>query len=468
MIQTDMRTTGTRIGPGEARLDESCSPGVEAVAGAFERFAAGATVGEPAWLNPIRKSGLARFADLGYPTTGHEDWRYTNVAAVPRLPFIPSLAVGGEGFTGNLAELAPLGALDGDLVVLVDGVFSASLSRLTPGGALVQPLSAALKAGGEVAGWLRESFGNTAEATDAFGALNDAFFTDGLVLRIPEGRTDSPVVNLVHVATGGTQGASHHVRNLIVAGARSRVTVFESYVGVSGRAYVTNAVTDVVVGEESVVEFGRYQDEAMEAFHLGTLRATLGRGGRLVAHSIALGGKLSRQSIRTKLDGEGVEAVLNGLYVAHCDQLMDHHMVVDHAKPHCASHEYFNGVLGGRSRGVFHGRILVRKDAQKTDAKQTNKNLLLSDDAEVDTKPQLEIYADDVKCTHGATIGQMNPESIFYLRARGIGEATARRMLVHAFAGEIIDRIECAPVRELLDRNAWDRLEVHDLLASAP
>jgi Fe-S cluster assembly protein SufD len=175
-----------------------------------------------------------------------------------------------------------------------------------------------------------------------------------------------------------------------------------------------------------------------------------------------LGARLSRYNINTTLDGEGVECVLNGLYLANAEQLVDHHMVVDHARPHCASHEYYNGILAGRARGVFHGRILVRKHAQKTDAKQTNKNLLLSDEATVDTKPQLEIYADDVKCTHGATVGQLNQESIFYLRSRGIGLETARRMLIHAFAGEIIDRIRHAPLREELDRLVWNRLEQHE------
>ena len=173
--------------------------------------------------------------------------------------------------------------------------------------------------------------------------------------------------------------------------------------------------------------------------------------------------RLSRQNINAVLNGEGLEAILNGLYLTGGDRLADHHMIVDHAKPRCASHEYFNGVLAGKSRGVFHGRILVRPDAQKTDAKQTNKNVLLSDDATVNTKPQLEIYADDVKCTHGATVGQMNPESVFYLRCRGIPLEIARRMLIHSFAGEIIDRVRCSAAREELDRLVWDRLEEHEV-----
>ena len=218
-------------------------------------------------------------------------------------------------------------------------------------------------------------------------------------------------------------------------------------------------MTELVLGKNAVVEHCKFQDESTNAFHLAALQAQLGRGCNLISHSIATGARLSRNNIRTALAGEGVECILNGLYLTHGDQLADHHMIVEHAQPHCNSHEYYNGILDGRSKGVFHGRILVRQAAQKTDAKQTNKNLLLSEEATVDTKPQLEIYADDVKCTHGATVGQLNEDSIFYLRARGIGVETARNMLIHAFAGEIIERVRHAEARQELDQLVWDRLE---------
>jgi Fe-S cluster assembly protein SufD len=221
----------------------------------------------------------------------------------------------------------------------------------------------------------------------------------------------------------------------------------------------------LVIGRDAVVEHCKFQDESPSAYHIAAIHAHLGRNCNFIAHSIATGARLSRNNIRTSLADRGVECILNGLYLTRDEQLADHHMVVDHAQPHCNSHEYYNGILDGRSRGVFHGRILVRPDAQKTDAKQTNKNLLLSDDATIDTKPQLEIYADDVKCTHGATVGQLNDESIFYLRARGIGLEMARRMLIHAFAGEIIDRIRYAPAREEMDKIVWDRLEQNHLVA---
>jgi Fe-S cluster assembly protein SufD len=266
---------------------------------------------------------------------------------------------------------------------------------------------------------------------------------------------------LIFVSTTSEPGTTVQPRNLIVAEKNSRATVLETYVSNTDVAYLTNSVTELVLEDGAALEHCKFQNESLNAFHLATIHAKLGRNSNFIAHSIATGARLSRNNIRTHLGAEGVECVLNGLYLTRDEQLADHHMIVEHAQPHCNSHEYYNGILDGRSKGVFHGRILVRQPAQKTDAKQTNKNLLLSDDATVDTKPQLEIYADDVKCTHGATIGQLNDESIFYLRTRGIGFDRAKHMLIHAFAGEIIDRIRYAPLREELDRVIWDRLEKH-------
>jgi Fe-S cluster assembly protein SufD len=290
--------------------------------------------------------------------------------------------------------------------------------------------------------------------------LNTAFFADGALVRVPEGVTVEAPIRVYFLNTAETDGATANIRSLITAGAGSSVTVIESWTG-GGAAYFNNVITEIDAGDNASVEHVKFQDEGAAAFHVAGLHCTLGRDCRAAHHSIALGGRLARNNIRAWLDGEGLECVLNGLYLTEREQLIDHHMVVEHAKPHGDSHEYFNGILDDASRGVFHGRIHVHKGADKTDAKQTNKNLLLSDRAQVDTKPQLEIYADDVKCTHGATVGQMPPEQIFYLRTRGLSEAEARRMLMHAFAGEIIERIECEPVREELDRLVWDRLEAN-------
>jgi Fe-S cluster assembly protein SufD len=282
---------------------------------------------------------------------------------------------------------------------------------------------------------------------------------------VPAGVSIAEPIQFVFISTAKQGGETIQPRNLIIAEANSRATIIESYLSTHNAAYFTNAVTEIAAGDNATLEHVKFQDEAADAFHLATIAGKLGRASHVKIHSFALGAKLSRTSIRANLAGEGLECILNGLYLTRDEQLADHHMIVEHAQPHCASHEYFNGILDDKSRGVFHGRILVRKIAQKTDAKQTNKNLLLSDNATADTKPQLEIYADDVKCTHGATIGQLNDESIFYLRSRGIGADNARRMLIHAFAGEIIARVKHDAVREELDKLVWNRLEANHHLA---
>jgi Fe-S cluster assembly protein SufD len=420
----------------------------------------------PAWLYPVRKAAMARFSELGLPTTRDEDWRFTNIAPLARLPFKPALhppaakveveAIGRFSFSGLKAAR----------LVFVDGYFSQELSNTPPreDGIKVMNLAAALE---REPALVEKHLGCHASVENsAFTALNTAFFQDGAFIRVPHDMAIAEPVHLLFISTAAEEGRGSQPRNLIVAEGGSRLTVIESYVSLGTAAAFTNAVDELVIGEGAVVEHCKFQDENSASFHVAALHAHLGRNCDFIAHSIATGARLSRNNIRTSLADEGVECVLNGLYLTRDEQLADHHMIVEHAKPHCNSHEYYNGILDGRSRGVFHGRILVRPDAQKTDAKQTNKNLLLSEEATVDTKPQLEIYADDVKCTHGATVGQLNDESIFYLRARGIGEETAKRMLIHAFAGEIIERVRHAPAREELDRIVWDRLEQHHLKAA--
>jgi Fe-S cluster assembly protein SufD len=427
----------------------------------FERFAKPRIGREPAWLNALRKAGISRFAETGFPTTRDEDWRFTNVAPLEKLPMAPVETAPRRD--ARLLEGLTFTGFQTNKLVFVDGQFAPELSSPSSqdGGLLSTSLGSALAQRSEI---LERHLGRHAQINqNPFLALNTAFFTDGAVIYVPASQKLAIPVQLVHVATAA--GGTSHPRHLIVAEAGSRLTVLEQYVSAAGGAHLTNAVTEIIVGEGATVEHCKFQNEGPAAYHMATFHAELSRNANFVAHSFALGARLSRNNIRTVLGGEGVECILNGLYLTGDDQLADHHMIVEHAKPHCNSHEYFNGILDGRSRGVFHGRILVRPDAQKTDAKQTNKNLLLSDDAGVNTKPQLEIYADDVKCTHGATIGQLNEESIFYLRARGIGQETARRMLMHAFAGEIIERIRHEPIREELDKLVWDRLEQNKLIA---
>jgi Fe-S cluster assembly protein SufD len=389
---------------------------------------------------PTRGEGGARFAELGFPTTRDEDWRFTSVAPIAELEFTAAAADAAANLEGCVFS-----EIDGPLLVFVNGHFSSELSRVGE-----------LPAGVEI-GNLAAAACEPCEAEDAFSALNAASFTDGAWVRVADGVSFDSPIRIYFLSTGG-DGATANIRNHITLGANSKATILESWTGADA-AYFNNVITELSVGDNAQLEHLKFQDESTAAFHVAGLHTVMGRDCRVAHHSIALGGRIARNNIRARLDGTGIEAVLNGLYLPRGKQLIDHHMVVDHLQPHCDSHEYFNGILDDHARAVFHGRIHVHKGADKTDAKQTNKNLLLSENATVNTKPQLEIYADDVKCTHGATIGQMNAEQIFYLRTRGLDEEAARRMIMHAFAGEIIARIGCAPAREELGRLVWDRLE---------
>jgi len=420
---------------------------------------------QPKWLLPVRKAGIASFAEQGFPKLSDEDWRFTNVAPIAKLNFsLAGQAVVNGAETKVLTD-SVFAALPGHRLVFVNGFFSAKLSTLKPvaGGVRIESLAAALA---KDAALIEKHLGKYAHtAGNAFAALNQALFADGAFIFVPKGVTVAEPVQLIYISSAKISGETALPRNLIIAEANSKVTVVESYLTTASVAYLTNAVTEIIAGDNAFIEHVKVQDEAAEAFHIATIAGEFGRASNVNVHSFALGAKISRNNIRVKLAGEGLECILNGLYLTKDEQLADHHMIVEHAQPHCASHEYFNGILDDKSKGVFHGRIYVHPIAQKTDAKQTNKNLLLSDDATADTKPQLEIYADDVKCTHGATIGQLNDESIFYLRSRGMSKDTARQMLIHAFAGEIIERIKCEPAREVIDKLVWDRLEANPHLA---
>ena len=448
-----MTTSMTEVAENKAPTDDPYMTAFDAVEGA----SAGR---EPSWVLPLRKAGMARFSELGFPTTKEENWRFTNVAPIAKLPFRPTSP--GAEITADSLEGFAFSKLGSNRLVFVDGWYSAALSQVEPQaeGVVISSLAEAL---GAHSGLIENRLGRQSEVwAGAFSALNGAFFGDGAFIHAPAGVALEKPIQLLFVSTAAEEGATANLRNLIVGGANSQFTVIESHVALRDGAYFTNAVSEIEIGENAQVEHIKFQDESKEAFHVSSLYAHLDRACNFTSHSIATGARISRSNLRTHLDGEGLVATLNGLYLTAGKQLADHHMIVDHAKPHCDSHEYFNGILADNSKGVFHGRIHVHPDAQKTDAKQTNKNLLLSDSATADTKPQLEIYADDVKCTHGATIGQLSDEAIFYLRARGIGVDKAKQMLMHAFAGEIIDRIACEPARQELDAIVWDRLD-HDL-----
>ena len=412
----------------------------------------------PAWLLPFRKAGLAQYAKTGLPTLRDEDWRFTNMDPIRQLAFNPTSAPGT--LSADALSSVPYPFKDGAAVRLVflDGHFQKDLSELSnlPDTVTALPMKEAVQQKGL---GLEAHLGRyTYQNDNPFAALNAAYFQDGFYLKIPKNLKVETPIHFLHISSGNHAQASFG-RFLIHAEKFSNCTLLESHHTLNDAAYLNAPTSEFVVEDEASVEHIKVQDESKEAFHMASIYAWVGRSSHFHSHYLSTGGRISRNNIRTKLDGEGLECVLNGLYLAEKNQVADNHMIVDHSKPNCDSHEYFNGILDDHARGVFHGRILVQQIAQKTDAKQTNKNLLLSDDATADTKPQLEIYADDVKCTHGATIGQLDEEAVFYLRTRGVPKAVAQQMLVHAFAGEIIDRIQHDLIREELDALVWDRLE---------
>ncbi len=423
----------------------------------FEPFAARSS--GPGWLLPLRKAAMARFAESGFPTTRDEDWRFTNVAPIQELAFKPAQKPPAAETLPAIRERSLLADLDALRLVFVDGLFVPELSdkRLNEAGVSVSNLQQAFW--DDPAHLQRHLARYSQTDSNAFADLNAAYFADGAAIRLGRKATAERPIHLLFASGGFEEGRTASPRSLITVDQGASAVIIEEYLGWGEAAAWTNAVNEFAVGDGAQIEHIKVQNEPRRNFHTAATYACLGRACRFRSHSFAFGARLSRNNIRTKLDGEGLECVLNGLYLAKDKQLADHHLIVEHAQPHCQSHESFNGILDGHSRGVFHGRILVRPHAQKTDAKQSNKNLLLSEEATVNTKPQLEIYADDVKCTHGATIGQMDEEAIFYLRARGVPLPLARRMLVRAFAGEVVERIDHPAIRERLDEIAWRHWE---------
>jgi len=417
----------------------------------FARLEERLTGNRQPWFHRTRKAAIAHFAELGFPTTRHEEWKFANVAPLTKIPFRPVEGSELDGVTDESLKRFTFGGLDCTQLVFVNGRFAEELSTIWPlhNGMKVGSLAAALDSDRErVEPYLARHAGYKDQA---FVALNTAFVEDGAFVYVPPGKIVEHPLHLLFVSTSPDEPTVSHPRNLIVVGDNSQITIVESYVGLDGSLYFTNAVTEIIAGQNAVIDHCKLQQESEKAFHIATLAVHQDRASNFTSHSISLGGAFVRNDVNARLDAEGVECTLNGLYVASGHQLVDNHTVIDHAKPHCSSHEVYKGVLDGKSKGVFNGKILVRPDAQKTDAKQTNKNLLLSADAVIDTKPQLQIYADDVKCTHGATIGQLDNDAVFYLRSRGIGPEDARNMLTYAFANDILSRIKIDEVRTHLD-----------------
>lgn len=409
----------------------------------------------PVWLRKLRDDGRRRFTAEGYPTTHNEEWKYTNVAPLTKIRFQPGEYKLDASIIASAARLtAPIDAAS---VVFINGHFCAELSNTggLPRGVKTGSLREALQQGDSE---VTKYFGRTiAGDRPIFTDLNTASFHDGAFVSVPDGVVLERPIHLVFLSAASAGPTVSLPRNLIVAGSQSQFSLIETYAGADDHQYFTNAVTEVVARENAVVHHHKVQREGIQAFHIANFVVEQARNSTVTCHSLSFGGALVRNDARLILS-EGTEGTLNGLYLADGNQHVDNHTVINHAKPHAASHELYKGVLSGRAGAVFNGKVIVAKDAQKTDAKQTNRNLLLSGSAVINTKPELQIYADDVRCTHGATIGQLEENALFYLRSRGIGKDDARRLLIHAFAREIIDRIQLKELRAVLDEELDVRL----------
>lgn len=407
----------------------------------------------PTWLAELRQSGFDAFTRLGLPTKRLEDWRFTNVVPLAERPYELATIADSEDETSNneISELVDQSTLEEEFhrLVFINGRYCNQWSRHhdLPAGVVIENLASVI---GDRPGNVRTQLESDVHFdASPFAALNTAFIDDGAVIDIPDGVVLDRPVHFVFLSIGSRHTVSHP-RNLIRVGKHSKAHVIESYLG-QGDAYFTNAVTQVSLDESAELDHHKLQHEQVGALHIALTGVDQRTSSNFRSHYFSFGASLARNELNCVLDGEQIETTLNGLYMPTGDQLMDCRTRIDHAKPHCNSYELYKGILDDKAKGVFNGKIFVHQDAQKTDAKQSNQALLLSDDAVVNTKPQLEIYADDVRCTHGATIGELDEAAMYYLRSRGIPAEWARKILIYAFANDVVQGVELPAVRQHLE-----------------
>lgn len=436
-----MATTESLVRPTEPRI-----------AAHFEDLADALPGRDLEWLARRRAEARADFRRMGLPTTKHEEWRYTPLRELAETDF----AVRADDT--DIPELRdhPLLGIEGYRLVFRNGRFAEDATRGTcPEGVRVERLADAL---GRNDPLVRDHLGQYAKAHEhPFVALNTALFEDGVVVHVAKNANVKSPIHLVFASKSGGRPFATHPRVLIVVESGAEATVLESHLGFGG-AYFSNPVVEVVIGPNAKLEHTKVQDESLDAFHIATIDGLQFGDSAFTSNSVQYGAKLGRTDLNVFLNGQNVECWLNGVYVGSGAQLLDNHTRLDHAMPNGNSFEVYKGILDERANGVFNGKIYVHQDAQKTDAKQTNQALLLSRNATIETKPQLEIFADDVKCTHGATVGQLDAEAMFYLRSRGIPMATAKSLLTYAFASEVLERIGNEAVREITERMLYAKL----------
>lgn len=414
----------------------------------FQEFERSLNGEKDSYFHQMRKSALDEFSKLPIPTQKDEEWKYTNIS-----PLLKHNFVSAKKAKVNSAKINKFlfDQLEHSLMVFVNGHFAPELSRLKdiPGNIKVSSLAEELKNNNPI---ISEHLGKYAvQENQIFTALSTAFTNDGAFIYVPDGKI---VENAIHIIflTSSEHKVFTQPRNLFIAGKNSQVTIIEHYVSDDASVYFTNSVTEIIADENAVVDHIRLQEESSKAFHIARMEIDQERSSNFSSHLISTGAEFARNDFNARFNDEGSECTLNGLFMIKENQLFDAHTMIDHAKPHCQSHEHYKGILQDKSKGVFNGKVMVRQDAQKTNAFQENNTILLSDDAVMNTKPQLEIFADDVKCSHGATIGKLDQNAMFYLKSRGIGDEAATAILIHAFASDVITSIKIPALRDYLEK----------------
>ncbi|MBI2846248.1 MAG: Fe-S cluster assembly protein SufD [Chloroflexi bacterium] len=418
----------------------------------LELFLKSVAAKDPEWIQSLRSAAASRFVELGFPAAKNEEWKYTNVASIAHGDFALMLDDLPREISARLIQPFTFEEPRWSRLVFINGVSYPALSSVPnlPEGVQVGSLADVMTKDG---GALEQHLAQHARYQDnTFTALNTASFRDGAFIYVPDGIALKEPVHLLFVSVAGEKAIVSHPRSLIISGRGSALTIIESYVSLADGQSFTNAVTEIVAGEGAIIDYYKFNRDGERAFHVGTTQVHQYKDSRFTSLTVAVGGKLVRNNLNILPDATGCECALNGLYFAAGEQHIDNHVAIDHVKPQGTSRLLYKGVLGGKSRAVFNGRVTVHKDAQKTDAHQTNKNLLLSDYAEVDSKPQLEILADDVRCTHGAAVGQLDRDAVFYLLSRGLDRKTTRNLLTYAFASEVVNSTKVERVRSEVDK----------------
>ncbi|KAF0151608.1 MAG: Fe-S cluster assembly protein SufD [Ignavibacteria bacterium] len=423
----------------------------------FKKFESKLNGESKLFIHQLRKEALKQFETSNFPTQKNEEWKYTDVSPIVRQSFIPAVNAVQVSFSKEEVGKYLFKDVDCHLLVFINGLFSEELSLINelPKGVVVGNLRNLSK---ENPGSIEKYFGKLSKIENSFNSLNAAYSVDGLVAIVPDGKIVEKPIQVLYLNSSANEEVLSSPRNLIVAGKNSQVSVIANYRGVSDKSYLSNNVTEVFVDEYAVVSVYKIQNELDEAYHIEKVQAKQGKNSVFNHYNIAFGGAIVRNDINAVHNGENIETHYYGLYMINGKQHVDNHTFVDHAKPNCMSNELYKGILDENARGVFNGKIIVRQDAQKTNAYQQNKTILLSKSATIDTKPQLEIFADDVKCSHGATVGHLDEVSEFYIRSRGVPQELAKSMLIRAFANDVIETIKIEPLKEQINHMIFEHL----------